>query len=361
MGMTVAVIGGSGYGGGELLRLLLTHPEIEIGAVAAHSNVGEDIADLHPHLPQLYGRAFVDTAAAVASGADLIFLALPHGRSAEVAATIPAGTKVVDLGADFRLASADAWAKAYGGTHAGTWTYGMPELPGARAAIAAAERVAAPGCYPTAISLAYAPLVATGLVDPADLVTVAASGTSGAGRAAKANLLGSEVMGDVTAYKVGRHQHRPEIVQNLTRVAAGGVPGPDATVKLSFTATLAPMPRGILATCTARPSARALTNELGAADLAFGEDTVTGILRACYDDEPFVTVLPAGRWPRTAATLGSNTVHLQATYDEDAGRVVVVSAIDNLTKGAAGQAIQCANLMLGLPETMGLPLTGLAP
>jgi len=360
MGMTVAVIGGSGYGGGELLRLLLAHPEIEIGAVAAHSNVGEDIADLHPHLPQLYGRAFVDAAAAVASGADLIFLALPHGRSAEVAATIPAGTKVVDLGADFRLASADAWAKAYGGPHAGTWTYGLPELPGARAAIAAAERVAAPGCYPTAVSLAYAPLVATGLVEASDLVAVAASGTSGAGRAAKVNLLGSEVMGDVTAYKVGRHQHRPEIVQNLTNVATGGVPGPGTAVTLSFTTTLAPMPRGILATCTARPSAKALANELGAGP-AFGADTVTGVLRACYDDEPFVTVLPAGRWPRTAATLGSNTVHLQATYDEDAGRVVVVSAIDNLTKGAAGQAIQCANLMLGLPETLGLPLTGLAP
>ncbi|ADP79769.1 N-acetyl-gamma-glutamyl-phosphate reductase [Pseudofrankia inefficax] len=354
MGMTAAVIGGSGYGGGELLRLLLAHPEIEIGAVAAHTNVGEDIADLHPHLPSLYGQTFVDTAAAVASGAEVIFLALPHGRSAEVAATIPTGIKVVDLGADFRLESAEAWAKAYGGAHAGTWTYGMPELPGARAAIAAAERVAAPGCYPTAVTLAYAPLVAAGVIDPSDLVTVAASGTSGAGRAAKASLLGSEVMGDVTAYKVGRHQHRPEIVQNLTKVAATGVPGPAATVRVSFTASLAPMPRGILATCTARPTGKASTDGLGA-------DLVAGILRAYYDDEPFVTVLPAGRWPRTSATLGSNTVHLQATYDEDADRVVVVSALDNLTKGAAGQAIQCANLMLGLPETMGLPLTGLAP
>jgi N-acetyl-gamma-glutamyl-phosphate reductase len=358
--MTAAVIGGSGYGGGELLRLLLAHPEIEIGAVAAHSNVGEDIAAVHPHLPDLDGQVFVDTAAAVASGAELVFLALPHGRSAEVAATIPAGVKVVDLGADFRLESADAWTKAYGVPHAGTWTYGLPELPGARAAIAAAERVAAPGCFPTAVALAYAPLLAAGVIDPADLVTVAASGTSGAGRTAKVNLLGSEVMGDVTAYRVGRHQHRPEIVQSLTRVAAGGVPGPAATVRLSFTTTLAPMPRGILATCTARPSARALSDELGTG-LTFGEEVITGILRACYDDEPFVTVLPAGRWPRTAATLGSNTVHLQATYDEDAGRVIVVSAIDNLTKGAAGQAIQCANLMLGLPETLGLPRTGLAP
>jgi N-acetyl-gamma-glutamyl-phosphate reductase len=360
MGMTAAVVGGSGYGGGELLRLLLTHPEIEIGAVAAHSNAGEDIADLHPHLPDLYGRTFVDTAAAVASGADLIFLALPHGRSAEVAATIPAGVKVVDLGADFRLESADAWTKAYGVPHAGTWTYGLPELPGARAAIAAAERVAAPGCFPTAVTLAYAPLLAAGLIEPADLVTVAASGTSGAGRSAKVNLLGAEVMGDVTAYKVGRHQHRPEIVQNLTNVAAVGVPGPGTAVTLSFTTALAPMPRGILATCTARPSALAITDELGS-PCVLDDETVTCALRAFYRDEPFVRVLPAGRWPRTASTLGSNAVHLQATYDEDAGRVVIVSALDNLTKGAAGQAIQCANLMLGLPETLGLPVSGLAP
>jgi len=360
MGMTAAVIGGSGYGGGELLRLLVGHPEIAIGAVAAHSNAGQDIAEIHPHLPDLEGQTFVDAETAVAAGADLVFLALPHGQSAAVAATIPPEVKVVDLGADFRLADPAAWVKAYGGTHAGTWTYGLPELPGARAEIAAARRVAAPGCYPTAVALAYTPLIVAGVIDPSDLVTVAASGTSGAGRSAKVNLLGSEVMGDVTAYKVGRHQHRPEIVQTLTRVAAGGLPGPGTQVRLSFTTTLAPMPRGILATCTARPSAKAATDELGVG-LGFDDDLVTGILRAFYADEPFVKVLPTGRWPRTAATLGSNTVHLQATVDDEAGRVVVISAIDNLTKGAAGQAIQCANLMLGLPETMGLPLTGLAP
>ncbi|OHV71560.1 N-acetyl-gamma-glutamyl-phosphate reductase [Pseudofrankia sp. BMG5.36] len=359
MGMTATIIGGSGYGGGELLRLLLGHPEIEIGAVAAHSNAGQDIAEIHPHLPDLAGRDFVDMETAVAAGADLVFLALPHGQSAAVAATIPQDVKVVDLGADFRLADPAAWAKAYGGTHAGTWTYGLPEIPGARAEIAAARRVAAPGCYPTAVALAYAPLIVAGVIDPSDLVTVAASGTSGAGRSPKANLLGSEVMGDVTAYKVGRHQHRPEIVQTLTRVAAAA-PGPGAVVRMSFTTTLAPMPRGILATCTARPSERAASPALPVA-LGFDEDLVTGILRAFYADEPFVKVLPAGRWPRTSATLGSNTVHLQATVDEEAGRVVVVSAIDNLTKGAAGQAIQCANLMLGLPETTGLPVTGLAP
>jgi len=359
MGMTATVIGGSGYGGGELLRLLLAHPDIEIGAVAAHSNAGGDIAELHPQLPDLAGRAFVDTATAVAAGADLVFLALPHGQSAAVAATIPADVPVVDLGADFRLADPAAWVKAYGGPHAGSWTYGLPEIPGARAEIAAARRVAAPGCYPTAVALAYLPLIVAGVIDPSDLVTVAASGTSGAGRAARMNLLGAEVMGDVTAYKVGRHQHRPEIVQTLTRAAAGA-PGQAGPVRLSFTTTLAPMPRGILATCTARPAAKAGASELPV-DLGFDEDLVTGILRAFYADEPFVRVLPAGRWPRTSATLGSNTAHLQATVDEEAGRVVVVSAIDNLTKGAAGQAIQCANLMLGLPETLGLPVTGLAP
>lgn len=347
MGMTAAVIGGSGYGGGELLRLLLGHPQIEIGPVAAHSNVGQDVADLHPHLPELAGRTFVDTAAAVSAGADIVFLALPHGQSAAVAATIPSGVRVVDLGADFRLADPAAWERAYGLPHAGTWAYGLPELPGARAEIIGAERVAAPGCFPTAVSLAYAPLLAAGMIEPADLVVVAASGTSGAGRSPKPHLLGSEVMGDITAYRVGRHQHRPEIVQNLARCLPAGA---DAAVTLSFTTTLAPMPRGILATCTARPAS---------ADVS--EEQVTRVLREAYAGEPFVRVLPAGRWPRTAATLGSNTAHLQATYDADAGRVVVVSAIDNLTKGAAGQAIQCANLMLGLPETTGLPIAGIAP
>jgi N-acetyl-gamma-glutamyl-phosphate reductase len=353
MGMTAAVIGGSGYGGGELLRLLLGHPEVEIGAIAAHTAVGLAVPDVHPHLPDLAGRTFVDTAEAVASDADLVFLALPHGQSGPVAATVPPGVKVVDLGADHRLADAGAWERAYGGTHAGTWTYGMPELPGARAEIAAASRVAAPGCFPTAITLALVPLLVAGVIDPVDLVAVAASGTSGAGRSAKVNLLGSEVMGDVTAYKVGRHQHRPEIVQTLSRVAGTGA-------TLSFTPMLAPMPRGILATCTARPATAGGDAELGVG-VDLDEDVVTGVLRDFYADEPFVRVLPAGRWPRTAATLGSNCVHLQATVDDEARRVVVVAAVDNLTKGAAGQALQCANLMLGLPEAAGLPTYGLAP
>ncbi|MET0417786.1 MAG: N-acetyl-gamma-glutamyl-phosphate reductase, partial [Actinoplanes sp.] len=247
-----------------------------------------------------------------------------------------AGVKIVDLGADFRLRDAGLWARYYGGTHAGTWTYGLPELPGARAAIAAADRVANTGCYAATITLALAPLIAAGLADPADVVVVASSGTSGAGRGAKVNLLASEVMGDLSPYKVGAHQHVPEIKQ-----ATGAT-------SLSMTPVLAPMPRGILATVTARFAAGA-------------EGDPREVLEAAYADEPFVHVLPEGRWPHTAATAGSNACHLQATVDVDSGRIVVVSALDNLGKGAAGQAVQCANLMFGLPETTGLSVFGVAP
>lgn len=354
MGVTAAVAGASGYGGGELLRLLLGHPGIEIGDLAANTSAGAAVTDVHPHLPDLEGRVFVDTEALAQTSADIVFLALPHGQSAAVAATLPAGVRVVDLGADHRLHDPQAWQRAYGGEHAGTWTYGMPELPGAREEIRVSNRVAAPGCYPTAVSLALVPLVAAGAVDPSDLVVVAASGTSGAGRSAKTNLLGSEVMGDLTAYKVGSHQHRPEIVQTLSRYAG-------SPVSMSFTPVLAPMPRGILATCTARPSAEIVSGDDLGTGLGADAETITGILRAFYDGEPFVRVLPAGRWPRTSSTLGSNCVHLQATVDAEAGRVVVVAAIDNLTKGAAGQAVQCANLMLGQPETTGLSAQGVAP
>lgn len=342
MGIGAAVAGASGYAGGELLRLLLDHPEIELGALAASSSVGLAVTEVHPNLPDLEGRVFVDAATLASTDADVVFLAMPHGASGAVAATLPTGVKVVDLAADHRLVDPAAWLKAYGGEHAGAWTYGMPEIPGARDRIRASSQVAAPGCYPTSVCLALAPLLAAGVVEPDDLVVVAASGTSGAGKSAKTNLLGSEVMGDLTAYKVGRHQHRPEIVQTLSGVA--GEP-----VRLSFTPVLAPMPRGILATCTARPRP-------GVAPDTFGE-----VLRAAYAGEPFVKVLPGDRWPRTSATLGSNAVHLQVTFDEDARRVVVVAAIDNLVKGAAGQALQCANLMLGLAETAGLSANGIAP
>ncbi len=334
MGMTAAVAGASGYAGGELLRLLLAHPDLSLGALCAGSSAGTAVTDLHPHLPQLADRVFEPTTALALSAADVVFLALPHGESGTLAAQLSPSVKVVDLGADHRLTSAADWERWYGGSYAGAWTYGLPELPGARAAIAGSTRVASTGCYAVAITLALAPLVAAGLADPADVVVVAASGTSGAGRAAKLHLLGTEVMGDLSPYKVGAHQHVPEIKQ-----ATGAT-------SLSFTPVLAPMPRGILATVTARP----LTDQ-----------DPREVLAEAYADEAFVHVLPEGRWPHTAATFGSNSCHLQATVDQDSGRLVVVSALDNLGKGAAGQALQNANLLLGLPEQTGLSVSGVAP
>jgi N-acetyl-gamma-glutamyl-phosphate reductase len=286
---------------------------------------------VHPHLPQLAGRRFDETTPELLAAADVVFLALPHGESGALAAQLPAEARVVDLGADHRLTDAEAWKRWYGGEHAGTWTYGLPELPGQRAAIAASTRVAATGCYAAAISLALAPLLAAGAVEADDVVVVAASGTSGAGRGLKPHLLGTEVMGDLSPYKVGSHQHVPEVKQ-----ATGAR-------SLSFTPVLAPMPRGILATTTARPTG--------------GRDP-RAVLEAAYADEPFVHVLPEGQWPHTAATLGSNSCHLQATVDADSGRVLVVSALDNLGKGAAGQAVQLANILLRLPETTGLSASG---
>jgi N-acetyl-gamma-glutamyl-phosphate reductase len=279
----------------------------------------------------------------VLAEADLVLLALPHGESAALAAELPVDLPVVDLGADFRLVDAADWERFYGTRHAGTWTYGLPELPGARARITASRRVANPGCYVTAITLALAPLLAEGLAVPDDIVVVAASGTSGAGRAPRTSLLASEVMGSMSAYKVGGgHQHTPEIVQNLRA-------GTDRPVRLSFTPLLAPMTRGILATCSA--------------PLRSGghEPAVLDCLAQAYADEPFVHLLPPGRWPVTGATTGSNSVHLQAAVDEAAGRVTIVAALDNLVKGAAGQAVQNANLLLGLPETSGLSAVGVAP
>ena len=338
MGMRAAVAGASGYAGGELLRLLSDHPHLELAAVAAGSSAGLPVTDLHPQLPALSGMVFAATDPALLADCDVLFLALPHGESAALVADLPSDLAVVDLGADFRLADSAQWQRFYGGLHAGHWPYGLPEL--FRDDLRGARRIANPGCYPTSVALALAPLLRDGLVEPADLVVVAASGTSGAGRKASASLLGTEVMGDLSAYKVGGHQHTPEMRQTLTRF--GGSP-----TTLSFTPVLAPMPRGILATCTARTSASA--------------DDLRASLQEQYGDEPFVHVLPEGRWPHTAATLGSNACQLQVTVDADAGRAVVVAAIDNLGKGAAGQAVQCANLALGLDETAGLSSAGVAP
>jgi N-acetyl-gamma-glutamyl-phosphate reductase len=344
MGIRAAVAGGSGYAGGELLRLITCHPSLELGPVAAATSAGAPVTDAHPHLTALAGHTFDTLDANRLANAELVFLALPHEESAKAAAALPGHLPVVDLSASFRLADPAAWGRYYPTSHAGTWAYGLPELAGKRDQIRAAHRIAAPGCYATTVILALAPLLAAGLIEPTDIVVVAASGTSGAGRAASMPLMATEVMGAMSAYKVGGvHRHTPEIEQALGEVS-GTVP------VVSFTPTLAPMPRGILATCTARLAGPGVST-------AALREALAGV----YMDEPFVHLLPEGRWPTTAATNGSNAAHLQAAADAHAGRAIVVAALDNLGKGAAGQAIQAANLMLGLPETAGLATHGVAP
>jgi N-acetyl-gamma-glutamyl-phosphate reductase len=338
----VAVAGASGYAGGELVRLLLGHPQVEIGALTAGTNAGETLGSLQPHLLPLADRVLEETNAATLAGHDVVFLALPHGQSGPIAAELGDRVLVVDCGADHRLADSSEWERFYGGTHAGTWPYGLPELPGQRERLRGANRVAVPGCYPTVATLSLAPAVQQGLVE-SDVVVVAASGTSGAGKAPHTHLLGSEVMGGASAYGVGGvHRHTPEITQNLGALTEGGV-------TVSFTPLLVPMARGILATCSAVLRAGVT-----------GED-VRAAYEKAYADEPFVHLLPEGRWPQTKAVAGSNAVHLQVTVDTAANRLVAVGAVDNLAKGTAGAAVQCMNLALGLDESLGLTTVGLAP
>ncbi|GAA3490491.1 N-acetyl-gamma-glutamyl-phosphate reductase [Streptomyces cremeus] len=342
MVVRAAVAGASGYAGGELLRFLLVHPGVEIGALTGHSNAGQTLGSVQPHLAPLADRVLEPTTAEVLSGHDVVFLALPHGQSAAVAEQLGDEVLVVDMGADFRLADAADWEKFYGSPHAGTWPYGLPELPGARAALKGSKRIAVPGCYPTAVSLALVPAYAAGLAEP-EAVIVAASGTSGAGKAAKPHLLGSEVMGSMSPYGVGGgHRHTPEMIQNLS--AAAG-----ERVTVSFTPTLAPMPRGILATSSAKARPGVTYADVRAA------------YEKAYADEPFVRLLPEGQWPATASVYGSNAAQIQVAYDEAAHRIVVVSAIDNLAKGTAGGAVQSMNIALGLDESTGLSPIGVAP
>jgi N-acetyl-gamma-glutamyl-phosphate reductase len=342
MALRVAVAGASGYAGGEVLRLLLGHPGVEIGALTGGSNAGSRLGELQPHLVPLAERVLEPTSAETLAGHDVVFLALPHGQSAAVAEQLGPDVLIVDCGADFRLHDPAAWEKFYGSPHAGTWPYGLPELPGARDALKGSKRIAVPGCYPTAVTLGLYPAYAAGLVEN-EAVVVAASGTSGAGKAPKPHLLGSEVMGSMSPYGVGGgHRHTPEMVQNLSAVA--GEP-----VAVSFTPTLAPMPRGILATSSAKAKPCLTAAALRA---AYAE---------AYAAESFVHLLPEGQWPATSSVHGSNAALVQVALDEAVGRVIVVSTIDNLTKGTAGGAVQSMNIALGLPEELGLPTIGVAP
>jgi N-acetyl-gamma-glutamyl-phosphate reductase len=342
---SVAVAGASGYAGGEILRLLLGHPayaesRLTIGALTAAGSAGTLLAEHHPHLLPLAQRVLEPTEADVLGGHDVVFLALPHGHSARLAEQLAPGTLIIDCGADFRLTDAAAWERFYGSPHAGSWPYGLPELPGARDRLRSATRIAVPGCYPTAALLALLPAVAEDLVEPA-VTVVAVSGTSGAGRAAKVDLLGSEVIGSARAYNIaGAHRHTPEIAQGLRAVT-------DKEVTVSFTPVLIPTSRGILATCTARTAAP--LSQLRAA------------YEKAYDAEPFVHLLPEGQLPRTGAVLGSNAAHLAVAVDEDAGTFVAICAIDNLVKGTGGAAVQSMNIALGWPETEGLSVVGVAP
>ncbi len=342
---SVAIAGASGYAGGEILRLLLGHPgytdgRLTIGALTAAASAGTTLAEHHPHLLPLAQRVLEPTEVEVLAGHDVVFLALPHGHSAALAEQLGPDTVVIDCGADFRLTDAGAWERFYGTPYAGSWPYGLPELPGGRERLRGATRIAVPGCYPTAALLALFPAVAAGLVE-SDVTVVAVSGTSGAGRAAKVDLLASEVIGSARAYNIaGVHRHTPEIAQGLRAVT-------DREVSVSFTPVLIPTARGILATCTARTSASL--------------PQIRTAYEKAYDAEPFIYLLPEGRLPATGSVIGSNAAQLAVAVDADAGVMVAVCVIDNLVKGTAGAAVQSMNLALGWTETDGLSVVGVAP
>ena len=337
--MKVGVLGASGYAGGELLRLLAAHPVFEPTYLAAGSNAGESVTSVHSHLTNYEGTFFESVDVAKLGALDLIFMALPHGQSASIARELPKALRVVDLGADFRLTNSAAWQKYYGGEYAGSWVYGLPEIPGRRADIKSATRIANPGCYATAITLGVAPAIVAGAMDATDIVVVAASGTTGAGRSSKVSLSASEIMNSLASYKFGGvHQHTPEIEETLSALSA-------TPAKISFTPILAPMPRGILATITAKSGV--------------DQHELRKIYQTAYAEERFVTLLPEGRLPETSSLIGSNGLHLQVAKDEHAARLVVSVAIDNLGKGAAGQAIQNANLISGIAEDAGLTELGI--
>jgi len=384
---SVAVVGAAGYAGGEFLRLASAHPNLEIGALTGLEGEESDLARVHPHLRSLADRQVVATTSEALAGHDVVVLAVPHGVSGEIAKQLPPEVLVLDLGADHRLISAAAWEKYYGSSHAGTWTYGLPELINGkyecsqgsashqrawrqRELLSTANRIAVPGCNVTAVTLGLQPGIAEGVLAPTDLVAVLANGYSGAGKGLAPHLTAAEGLGAATPYAVGgTHRHIPEIAQNLA-IAGGGmlaagaesIDSPD-DIAISFTPTLVPMSRGILATTSARLTGawRAMLDADDSPDKARTKQWLRSVWTDAYQDEPFVHVLPEGQWPSTAMTLGTNQALIQVALDLDAQRVVVITALDNLVKGTAGGAIQSLNLALGLPETRGLPTEGVAP
>ena len=339
----IAIFGSSGYAGGELIRLVDGHPDLEVAYLGAHTAAGKTLATVHPHLTG-GDRVLVPNDPEAAGDVDLAFLALPHGASADPAmALVERGVKVVDIGSDFRLDTTERYFDAYGVDHPypselGKWVYGLPELH--RAAIALSDRVAVPGCYPTSAILALAPVLGAGMVEPTGIIVDSMSGVSGAGRGVHASLQYGAVDESVKAYSVLNHRHRPEMERGLDQIAEG-------SVQLIFTPHLVPMQRGMLTTAYA-----------SAVDGTTFEDIVTALDDA-YLDEPFVSFVEES--PETRWVVGSNRVFISAYLDERTRTVITISAIDNLVKGAAGQAVQNANLMLGLDETAGLPMQGWMP
>jgi N-acetyl-gamma-glutamyl-phosphate reductase len=345
MALSVAIAGASGYVGGELIRLVANHPELALKTVTANSKVGESVATLHPDSSTYSHLVFVETNASNLQNHDVVFLAMPHSKSAEVATWLQDTKLILDCGADFRLEDSTAWGKFYGTEHAGSWSYGLPELTLAsggkqRGRLRGATRVAVPGCNVTAITLALAPALTAGLVEPLDIVSILSVGTSGAGRSLTPSPTELDPKGSANAYGVGGiHRHTPEIEQNLSK-AAGEV------VSISFTPVLVPMFRGILAVNTAKASPGLTISSLRETYLA------------AYGDEVFVQVLPEGEFPNTGSLSGSNNASIGLAFDQHSGRAVIVSAIDNLVKGTAGAAIQSLNLALGFDETLGLQEIG---
>jgi len=348
MSLSVAVAGATGYVGGELLRLISEHPMLELGSVTANASAGTRLGDHHPHVPEFANLPVLETTPENLAGHEVVFLALPHAKSAEVARMLPEHCLVIDAGADFRLIDPTAWEKYYGTEHAGTWPYGMPELTLAeggkmRGRLREVRRIAVPGCNVTAVTLALAPGMTAGLLEPEDMVATLAVGTSGAGRSSKPELSASEVISNAKPYSVaGMHRHIPEILQNVA--LASGKSG-----SISFTPVLTAMSRGILAVVSVKPSSR------------FSLEMLREVYADAYGDESYIQLLPEGSLPQTAAVLGSNSAQVSVHFDDASGRVLLMCAIDNLVKGTAGAAIQSMNIALGLTEQTGLSVNGLAP